>query len=204
MAARPVVPLTPVAAEGGATISRVLIVWLLVVLTVAAAATGALAHKGKLPPDALTLVQQATALLAQNAGMTGEAKERLQAALRSKQPERVDLQKVAAALPLLDRKDIPGARRLLISAITPAGMPKPPQDVRRTPASSTMPSTGARPEPSEQPSAPMLSMETAMRMTEPLRVRFGSTRTEVALLAVAVVLIAAGFLSLWAGREAAR
>src|SRR3990172_3292911 len=95
------------------------------------AAGGALAHKGKLPEDALTLVRQAAALLAQNPGMTGEVRERLQAALKSKKPAGVHLDQVAEALRALEKRDVAGARRLLLAAIMPAGMPMPPAGPRR-------------------------------------------------------------------------
>src|SRR4030067_3019779 len=70
-----------------------------------------LAHKGKLPDDALTLVRQASALLAQNPGMTGEVRERLEAALKSKKTEGVRLELVADALQALKQNDPPVARR---------------------------------------------------------------------------------------------
>ncbi len=169
-------------------------------LIVMASAPAATAHKGKLPPDALTLVRQASALLAQSPGMSGEVKERLQAALQSKRPEGVDRQKVAAAIARLDRRDVPGARRLLLAAVSPPGMPMPPQGMSPTVPAPSAPSKAQT--SAAQPPAPQ-SMETAMRMSEPLRARFGGTSGEVMLLVVAGVLVAAGLLSLWAGREGA-
>src|SRR3972149_4954735 len=86
-------------------------------------AGGGLAPKGQLAGGALTLVRQASALLAQNPGMTGEVRERLQAALNSKKPAGVHLDQVAEAIRVLDKKDGGTARRLLLAAIMPAGMP---------------------------------------------------------------------------------
>lgn len=175
----------------------------LAVLLIAGFATGALAHKGKLPDDALTLVQQASALLAQNPGMSGEVKERLRAALQSKRPQGVDLKAVSAAVQALDSKDTAGARRLLTAAIMPAGMPVPPQGVRRPTPASPAPSTAAAlPESPAQPAPP--SVETAMKMAEPLRVRFAGSATEYALLVAAAVFIGLGGLTLRGKGKVAR
>jgi len=164
--------------------------------------TGALAHKGKLPEDALTLVRQASGLLAQDPGMSGETKERLEAALESKRPQGVDLDKVREALTALDRKDIPGARQLLLAAITPAGMPLPPRDVARaSPSPSPPPAAVPVPvAPTSMPAAGGSMMET-MKMMEPLRSRFAGTPAELGLLAGAVVVIGLGLFSLRGGRE---
>lgn len=171
----------------------------LALVLIAGVATSAPAHKGKLPEDAKTLVQQASALLAQNPGMAGEVKERLRAALQSKKPEGVDLQAVSAGLKALDNNDTAGARRLLLAAIMPAGMPMPPQGVRRpAPAPSGPPSAPPAPSAAAPP-----SMETAMKMAEPLRTRFSGTPAEYGLLAAAVVLAGVGLLSLRGKAEAA-
>ena len=164
----------------------------IVLVLVAGIAPGARAHKGKLPEDALTLVQQSSALLAQNPGMSGEVKERLRAALQSKRPQGVDLKSVSAALQALDRKDTVGARRLLLAAITPAGAPKPPQGVASpAPVSPMAPMT---PPAVAQPAAP--SMETAMKMAEPLRTRFSGTGAEYGILGAAILLVGLGLVSL--------
>lgn len=177
---------------GSKTVMRAAV---LAVMLAAEPATGALAHKGKLPEDALTLVQQASALLAQNPGMTGEVKERLQAALKSKKPEGVDLQAVSAALQALDNKDTAGARRLLMAAITPPGMPKPPRAVRRAPAPSG-PSTAPAVPPAAEPAVPP-PVDVAMKMAEPLQVQFARSTVETVLLAVSLALIGLGLTSLW-------
>lgn len=160
------------------------------------------AHKGKLPDDALTLVRQAAALLAQNPAMTGEVKERLEAALKSKRTDGVHMDQVADALRAMERKDVGEARKLLMASIMPAGMPMPPQGPRSStpapPASSTAP-----PAPSpERPAGPP-PVDVAMKMAEPLRVRFAGSRTETIILAVSLALIGLGLTSLWRSREGA-
>ncbi|MDR5694602.1 MAG: hypothetical protein QN198_01450 [Armatimonadota bacterium] len=156
-------------------------------------AGGSLAHKGKLPQDALTLVRQASALLAQNPKMVREARERLEAALKSKKPEGVNLSKVAEALQALKTSDIPTARRLLAESTIAAGPPKPPQGPRRTAIPVPPPST--QPVPVEQPA------EVAMKMSEPLRSQFTGSAVEVAILVVGLVSIGVGLVSLWRSRE---
>lgn len=174
----------------------------IILVLVAGIAPWARAHKGKLPEDALTLVQQSAALLAQNPGMGGEVKERLRAALQSKRPQGVDLKSVSAALQALDRKDTVGARRLLLAAITPTGMPKPPQGIPRSSASAG-PSAAPPVPAAAAPSAP-LSMETAMKMAEPLRTRFSGTSGEYGVLIAAVALVTLGLVSLRGKTEGAR
>lgn len=175
----------------------------LVVGLVGLAAGGVLAHKGKLPEDALTLVQQASALLAQNPNMSGEVKERLQMALQSKKPAGVRLDQVREALRALDRRDVATARLLLMEAIQPTGMPKPPEGPERAaPPSGAPPSPRAAAAPAAPPSLP--SVEVAMKMAEPLRVEFAGSTTEAILLAVALALIGLGLTSLWRSREEAR
>ncbi len=166
-------------------------------------AGGALAHKGKLPEDALTLVRQAAALLAQNPGMTGEVRERLKAALKSKKPAGVHLDQVAEALRALDKKDIGTARRLLLAAIMPYGMPMPPEGPGRTAprAAASPPSAAPLPSPppagvSGQPPAVQLSVEVAIKMAEPLRVRFTGTKAENAVLAGGLGLVGFGLFLL--------
>lgn len=180
-----------------------------VLLTVGLLGTGllgpaqaGLAHKGKLPEDALTLVQQASALLAQNPGMTAEVRERLQAALKSRKPEGVNLDQVAEALRALERRDIATARRLLAASIMPATMPMPPQAPRRPPGQPPAP-----PEAPPPPAAPLPaaqappSVEEAMKMAEPLRVRFTGSRAEIGILAAGLLLIALALVSFWRDRE---
>ena len=171
-------------------------------------AGGALAHKGKLPEDALTLVRQASALLAQNPGMTGEVRERLQAALKSKKPAGVHLDQVAEALRVLDKKDVGTARRLLMAAIMPAGMPMPPEGPGRTApsAASTPPSAAPLPSPpagaSGQPPVVQLSVEVAMKMAEPLQARFTGSKAENAILASGLALVGLGLFLLGRTRRA--
>ena len=168
-----------------------------------------LAHKGKLPEDALTLVRQAAALLAQNPGMTGEVRERLQAALKSKKPAGVHLDQVTEALRALDKKDIGTARRLLLAAIMPYGMPMPPEGPGGTAprAAATPPSAAPLPSPppagaSGQPPVVELSVDTAMKMAEPLQVRFTGSKAENAILAGGLALVGFGFFLLGRTRRA--
>ncbi|MDR7451329.1 MAG: hypothetical protein QN141_05300 [Armatimonadota bacterium] len=170
-------------------------------LLVGGAATGATAHKGKLPEDALTLVRQASGLLAQNPAMTGEVKERLEAVLESKKTAGVNLGQVREALRALDRGDIAEARRLLIASIGPAGLVKPPEGPGRSVSSPAPAATGAvsPPAPAVQPPMPP-SADVAMKMAEPLRVRFARSPVEIALLAAALALIGLGATSLRRGR----
>lgn len=178
-------------------------------------AGAALAHKGKLPEDALTLVRQAAALLAQDPGMTREVRERLQAALKSRKPEGVHLERVAEALRALDRRDVAAARRLLAAAIMPAGMPMPPLGPD---GSAALPAAQGRaspppaaavpvPLPVRPPAAPVgeqqapPSVEAAMQMSESLRARFGGSTVEIVLLAAGVGIIGLGLFFLRPGRE---
>jgi hypothetical protein len=171
---------------GGTTIR----VTALTALLVAGLASGVLAHKGKLPEDALTLVRQASALLAQNPAMTAEVKERLEAALKSKRPQGVDLPAVSAALRDLNAKDIAGARRLLLAAITPAGMPTPPQGVRRAPVPAEPPSASRVPAAPVQLAPP--PRDVVVSLGEPLQVGFAGSTAETVILSVALALIGAG------------
>ena len=171
-------------------------------------AGAAVAHKGKLPEDALTLVRQASALLAQNPGMTGEVRERLQAALKSKKPAGVHLDQVAEALRVLDKKDVGTARRLLLAAIMPAGMPMPPESPGRTAPSAAAPPSAA-PLPSSppavasgQPPGVELSAEVAMKMAEPLQVRFTGSKAENGILAGGLALVGFGLFLLGRTRRA--
>ena len=155
----------------------------------------ALAHKGKLPDDALTLVRQASALLAQNPGMTGEVRERLEAALKSKKTEGVRLELVVSALQALRQNSTTAARRFLMESTMAAGVPMPPEGVR-----------GAAPRPAAQVPVPpppraQPSADVAMRSAEPLRAAYTGSRGEVGLLASAVVLIVLGLASLVRRRE---
>lgn len=184
---------------------RALIIGLLTAGLVGLGASVAEAHKGKLPEDALTLVRQAAALLAQNPAMTGEVRERLELALKSRKPAGVHLDQVALALRALDRRETAGARRLLLASIMPAGMPMPPERprlsvpqpapplVRRSPAPAPPPVT-------QQPSPPP-SVEVAMKMTEPLSVRFTGSPAEVLVAAAGLALMGLGLLLLWSSPE---
>lgn len=184
--------------------------WVMVGLFVTAAvvtlAGDAWSHKGKLPDDARTLVQQAGALLAQNPAMRGEVRERLQAALKSSKPEGVHLDQVRGALQALDRRDVAATRRLLMESIMPAGMPMPPEGPRRmTPAMPSAPGRSAASPGSEspQPSNPP-SVDVAMSMAEPLRINFTGSTTETILLAVGLALIGVGITALWRDRMVVR
>ncbi len=174
---------------------RLVLIGMLTVTIAGAVSAAAFAHEGKLPEDALTLVQQASALLAQNPGMTGEVRERLEAALKSKKPQGVHLDRVALAVQALQRKDIATARRLLLEAIMPAGMPMPAQG--------RGPQPSAAAPPPAQPSPPS-SVEVAMKMTEPLQVQFGRSKAEDVVLAFSLALMGFGLTALWRGREAVR
>ena len=162
-------------------------------------AGSALAHKGKLPEDALTLVRQAAALLAQNPAMTGEVRERLQLALKSRKPAGVHLDQVAEALRALDNKDIGAARRLLTAALMPAGMPMPPEGPGRPAAQAKV---APPPSPAGPPPAVQLSLETAMKMAAPLRVRFTGSRTETSVLATGLAFVGLGLFLLGRSRRA--
>jgi len=173
----------------------------------ALAAAAVMAHKGQLPGDALTLVRQASALLAQNPTMTGEVRERLQAALKSRKPEGVRLNQVAEALRALEKKDLTAARRLLIASIMPAGMPMPPEGSRRPVPQAPVAAPSAPPVPARapavQPAAPP-SVDMVLTMAEPLRARFTGSAAEIVILASALALIGVGLTSLWRSREAVR
>lgn len=175
---------------------RLVLIGVLAATIAGAVSAATLAHEGKLPEDALTLVQQASALLAQNPGMTGEVRERLQAALKSKKPQGVHLDQVTLAVQALQRKDIATARRLLLEAIMPAGMPMPAQGRGPQPSAAVPPPA--------QPSSPPPSVEIAMNLTEPLQVRFGRSKAEDVVLASSLALIGVGLTALWRGREAVR
>lgn len=144
-----------------------------------AAAASVEAHEGKLPEDALTLVRQAAALLAQDPAMRGEVKERLRAALNSKRPEGVHLDQVKAALQALERNDSASARRLVASSMMPAGMIMSPQ----RPGGAAAPSVpSSSPAPAPAPAPRPQTVETMMAMAEPLRSDFTGSTAEVTLL----------------------
>lgn len=164
-----------------------------------------LAHKGRLPEDALTLVRQASALLAQNPAMTGEVRERLEAALKSRKARGVRLEQVAEALRALERQDIAAARRLLMISIMPDGMPVPPASSGAATQMPAVPSPASpTPAPPRVQQLKPSSVDAAMAMAESLRVRFTGSRAEVAMLALALVLVGLGLTSLWSTREAMR
>ncbi|HEY6103926.1 MAG TPA: hypothetical protein VI007_11960 [bacterium] len=162
-------------------------------------------HKDKLPTDALTLVRQATGLLAQNPGMRGEARERLEAALRSKQTQGVHMDQIAQALRALEGNDLSSARRLLTASIMPAGMAMPPSGPSRSTGPSSPPSAPAPSVPQRpsrqapaggmQPAGTPPDVETAMRTAEPLRSRFGGSRREIILLLAGVLIAGTGLMT---------
>lgn len=175
---------------------------LIIMVLIALVAPAVWAHKGKLPEDARTLIRQASALLAQNPGMSGEVRERVQAALRSKQTQGVHMDQVADALRALEGKDVGAARRLLTAAITPAGMPMPPEGPRRT----TSPAAGAAPAPvpvtkAAPPASQPSSVDVAMTVAEPLRAGFGGSAAERVLLAFSLALIGLGLTAQWRARK---
>jgi hypothetical protein len=191
-------------AEGGQMRYGLCVASVLVLLVLAS--SPARGHKGKLPSDALTLVRQAAGLLAQNPGMRGEARERLQAALRSNQTQGVHMDQVAQALRALERNDISSARRLLTASMMPAGMAMPPSGPRRSSASSSPPPAPAQsvPQPpsGQMPAGEMTppgtppTIETAMRTAQPLRSRFGGSPAEIVLLIVGALVAGAGVVTL--------
>ncbi len=188
---------------------RCLVVILTVVVLLGLGGGAAWAHKEKLPADALTLVRQASALLAQNPGMTGEVKERLEAALKSRKPQGVDLKQVAAALAALDKRDVATARRLLLTSIMPAGMPMPPQAPGRAAPQAAGPPPPRATVPASPPaaaeSAPMgaqLSVEAAMTMAAPLQVRFAGSRAETSVLIMGLGFVGLGLFLLGRSRRA--
>ena len=161
----------------------------------------------RLPEDALTLVRQASAILAQSPAMTGEVSERLKAALKSKKPQGVRLDQVAEALRAIEKGDIAAARRLLMASIMPAGMPMPPEGTRRPrpQAPGTAPSVPPPPtQPLAVPPSQPQSAGVAVKTAGPLRPRFAGSPPEIAILAAALALIGLGLTSLWRGREAVR
>ncbi len=134
----------------------------------------ALAHRDKLPPDALSLVTQAAALLAQDPKMSGEAKERLEAALKSKDLRGVDPVKVKQAFDALTARDIRGARRALAEA-------------------TAMPEAGS---PVLPPRPQVSDAMAQMKMAEPLAAQYGGTRGEVAAALAGLALVVVGFVTL--------
>lgn len=183
--------------------------WLMtsiITVSLLAAAPGAvMAHRGKLPEDALTLVRQASALLAQNPTMTGEVRERLEAALKSRKPQDVRLDQVAEALRALEKRDIAAARRLLTASMMPAGMPMPPEGPGRATLPSPASPSSAAPlgRPAAQPSGSQ-PVDVTLKLAEPLRVRFTASTAEIVILVVALGLIGLGLTSLWRALEAVR
>ncbi|MDQ7850205.1 MAG: hypothetical protein RB148_08025, partial [Armatimonadota bacterium] len=165
----------------------------------------------------------------QNPGMTGEVRERLQAALKSRKPEGVRLEQVAEALRALERRDVATARRLLAMAIMPAGMPMPapgpggsvpPRPQGRVGLPRTAPGLGSVPVPppaapeSQQQASPVAptgrqqaqpaSVVAAMQMSEPLRARFGGSTVEILFLAAGIGLVGLGLFLLRPGKEGGR
>jgi hypothetical protein len=122
--------------------------------------------------------------------MTGEVRERLEAALKSKKAQGVRLELVASALQALQQNSPAAARRLLAESTMAAGIPMPPEGVR-----------GAAPRPAAQvpvppPPPPQASVDVAMRFAEPLRPAYTGSRAETVLLASALVLIVLGLAAL--------
>ncbi len=161
----------------------------------------ALAHKDKLPPDALSLVRQAAALLAQDPKMSGEAKERLEAALTSRDPRGIVLAKVTQALNALAARDIPGARRALAeaTAMPEAGSPAAPTQPGTSPQTASPPAPRPSPvpgvAPEQRPSVP--DAMARMKMAEPLAVWYGGTPGELTALVAGLAFVVVGFVTLF-------
>lgn len=180
------------------------LVMILVVSAVVVGSSGiALAHKEKLPPDALSLVKQAAALLAQDPKMAGEARERLEAALESKDARGVDLKKVKQALDALGARDIPSARRALVDALVAPAAAAPGPSVSPGAAPQTGPPMAAQPASpgtAPQPQSTPANSIAAMKMAEPLVTRFAGTGGEVTTLVVGLAFVVLGVATLLRGR----
>ena len=185
--------------------------WLRTALILAAAiglaqasANVALAHKGKLPTDALSLVRQAAALLAQDPKMTAEVKERLDAALTSRDPRGVNLANVEQARSALASGDILATRRLLADAIVPvsAGTPAPsmPPSTSTTAGTIPMPPAASPPGSAEAVRPATAEQMATMKMAEPLVSRYTGTLGESTTVLVGLVLVVAGLVMLRRGR----
>ena len=167
----------------------------------------ALAHKGKLPNDALSLVRQAAALLAQDPGMLAEVRERIDAALKATDVRGVDLARVRQARDALAAGDIPAARRALAEAVIPAAStpPAPPTQPVTPPQPGTTPGTppigplAPGPGAAQEQRAPAPDAMAAMKMAEPLAARYGGTPTEVITVLAGLALIAVGLVGLRRG-----
>lgn len=160
---------------------------------VLAASAPALAHKEKLPKDALTLVRQASAILAKDRKMAGEARERLDAALLSSDPRGVRMEFVHEARAALEAGRVEEARRLLARALLPAPAPRPAK-----PKGASGPATSVPPPPAPRPQ----TTEERMRMDQALAPRYTGSAPEIGTAAAGVALLVAGLLGL--RREAVR
>lgn len=157
----------------------VLIAWMIL-------ASGALAwaHKGagEGPPDAATWVRQALAFLELKPPDVREAAERLEGALKAKEPRGVDLALVREAVEALKARKPESAAAALARALLP-----PPE------ASPGGPPSGPPPyDPDEEASAHHVP-GAPLKALEP---RFAGTAGEYALLGLGGVLMALGLLTL--------
>ncbi len=156
----------------------------------------ALAHKGKLPDDAVTLVRQAAALLAQDPTMLGEAMERLDAALKTKNTAGIDLVKVQQDREALLARNMPATRRALAEAVPSGTSAPPPMSPGGAPPVAQPSPQGAASETRAAPPEPMAQM----KMAEPLVVRYGGAPAETAIILVGAALAVVGAVSLRRGR----
>jgi hypothetical protein len=173
--------------------------WVPVVIAAAVlwgSAGHALAHKGKLPDDALALVRQAAALLAQDPTMLGEAMERLGAALNTKNTAGVDLVKVRQAREALLARNIPATRQALAEAVPSGPSAPPPMSPGGAPPAAQPSPPGVASEPRAAPPDPMAQM----KMAEPLVVRYAGAPAETAIVLVGAALAVVGVASLRRGR----
>jgi hypothetical protein len=128
--------------------------------------------------------------------MLGEAMERLDAALKTKNTAGVDLVKVRQAREALLARNIPATRRALAEAVpsdTSAPPPMSPGGAR--PVAQPSPPDVAS-EPRAAPPDPMAQM----KMAEPLVVRYGGAPAETAIVLVGAALAVVGAVSLRRGR----
>lgn len=131
--------------------------FVLVASTILVAGTPAQAHKGagEGPPDAATWVRQALAFLELGQPNIGEAIERLEGALKAKDPTGVDLAAVREAMDALKAKEVAAARAALTRALLPPAptpaLCRPLRRSRTTPTRMCRPITS--PGPRSRPSS---------------------------------------------------